>query len=134
METLNSDGKNSTSHKTQIMVHSIHEREQQRESTSAPATAGEHVSPAPSPHEHGALSGGPLEHGQDTQKTPKAPQATKRQGTFFLWHMDGLFSCWHLLNIHRRAAISSGQFNKRCFPTCVKSRSHAASPYQRLRL
>lgn len=105
METLNPDGKNSIKHKTQIMVHPTHQREEQRESMSAPATAGEQASPAPSPHEHGASSVGPPEYGQDTHRTPKAPQDTKRQGTFLLWHMDGLFSCWHLLNIHRRTAL-----------------------------
>ena len=105
METLNPDGKNSVKHKTQIMVHPTHQREEQRESMSAPATAGEQASPAPSPHEHGASSAGPPEYGQDTHRTPKGSQATKRQGTFLLWHMDGLFSCWHLLNIHRRTAL-----------------------------
>lgn len=87
METLNLM-ENSIRHKTQIMVHPIHEREQQRESTSAPATAGSMWAQHQVPWAR-RLVRGPLEYGQDTPETPKAPQATKRQGTLFPLGMDG---------------------------------------------
>lgn len=91
------------------MVHPTHETENRREGArvlrltqeSKSAQHPQHtsvVSPSEVP-----LQQAELQHREDTNKIPKVPQATKKQSTFFLWHMDNLFSCWHLLKIHRTA-------------------------------
>lgn len=82
-------------------------KKQQRQSESAQANAGESKRAQDQLHKNGislsSSASSELRPHEGTSKTPKVLQATGKQNTFFLWHMDNLFSRWHLLKIHRTA-------------------------------
>lgn len=75
-----------------------------------------------------SAAGRELQHCQDTHEIPQVPRAAEKQGMLFPWHRDNLLSCWHVKNPRSNCLVSSSQFNKRCFSTCVKSWSHAVPP------